>query len=336
MLKCECCSKPFNPLQEYSVSHDSTHDYDSTESDWSTIDSSFKSDDNPPNFSFFLENLPNELNDKIMSYLNKAEKAEYLAAAVTEFVEIVKPKGVYFYDLFDANSNADDSGCAEITDQLQEMKIYDCKNKTRLANKLKLYLRLQNNGKNFWPRELLKKVDIEKFNPNDPEEFLASFVKLEKCRSISPKATKRSKFDKNPKTELKPFDAEIKNWLVDRDIFKLKKIEMINQGDYDASDFYSSDEEIRIEDIEDGLFGNPFGDPNFDFEDYMDEYGSGSEIEEFRDVFEANRDFVNAIKNRNGRQFEDGEFDQLLEGTFGRLRGYDWYDDALDDDDLDE
>ena len=336
MLQCQCCSNPINP---FVLHQDSTQDYDSSESDWSTIDGSFKSDENPPNFSFFLENLPNELNDKIMSYLNKAEKAEYLAAAVTEFVEIVKPKGVYFYDLFDArNSNPDDSGCAEITDQFQKMKIYDCNNKTRLANKLKLYLRLQNNGKNFWPRELLKRVDIEKFNANYPEEFLAGFVKLEKCRSISPKATKRSKSAKNPKTELKPFDAEIKNWLVDRDIFKLKKVEMylIHQGDYDASDSYSSDEEIRIEDIEDGLFGNPFGDPNFNFEDYLEEYASGSEIEEYRDIFEADRDFINAIKDRNGRQFEEGEFDQLLEGTFGRLRRYDWYENPLDDDDLDE
>ena len=82
-----------------------------------------------PNLSFFIENLPNELSEKIFNYLEPEDRCEYLRAALGQFLDIFKPRGIYFYDLFE-------EGSEQKTGQQDRDQLDDTEDQ-QLANKLK-------------------------------------------------------------------------------------------------------------------------------------------------------------------------------------------------------
>ena len=165
---------------------------------------------NYENFSYFIEKLPNYLIDKILDNLTTRERIEYLMAVMEEFIVRVEPRGIIFYDLFTDGNDDDD-----------KENIIDHK----LANQLQLYLRLGNNGKNFWPIELLEKIDIKNL-PKNPEKFLARFAIYEHdiCSCC------KNEFDE---------------WQLDKSLFYVKELfdkqlEEISISDYSEDDDWDS------------------------------------------------------------------------------------------------
>ena len=76
-----------------------------------------------------FENLPNELSEKIFNYLEPEDRCEYLRAALGQFLDIFKPRGIYFYDLFE-------EGSEQKTGQQDRDQLDDTEDQ-QLANKLK-------------------------------------------------------------------------------------------------------------------------------------------------------------------------------------------------------
>ena len=167
-------------------------------------------------------------------------------AVMEEFIVRVEPRGIIFYDLFTDGNDDDDK--EDIIDH-------------KLANQLQLYLRLGNNGKNFWPIELLEKIDIKNL-PKNPEKFLARFAIYEHdiCSCC------KNEFDE---------------WQLDKSLFYVKEL------------FDKQLEEISISDYsEDDDWDSFSGGEWYDEDDFEQEWVSYDGWEDYSDDPLASVDFI--------------------------------------------